>query len=148
MSSWVLSWWQPLLLLQILYLLTSRQPSRTCWSSFSNTRKSWGLRKPVRSARSGQWSDVMSVMLRSPSARCMAHICVTYKIYLMGQRGDWVGKGACLLPRLVASVSKPSRLTRALTPQTVCWPLHMCCVVLMSTHMPTPHNNKLRTLAS
>lgn len=39
-------------------------------------------------------SGVMSVMLRSPSARCRVHIRVTYKIHLTGQRDDSVGKGA------------------------------------------------------
>lgn len=153
MSSWALSWWQLHLLSQSLCLSTSRQPSRTCSSSSSSTRKSRGLRKPERHARLGQWSGVMSVMLRSPSARCMVHICVTYKIHLMGQRDDSVGKGAYCHAGGLLSPS-PHVWRRALTPPTVCRPLHTCCVVLylhtcsphtythahpIPTHMLTPH---------
>lgn len=138
MSSWALSWWQLHLLSQSLCLSTSRQPSRTCSSSSSSTRKSRGLRKPERHARLGQWSGVMSVMLRSPSARCMVHICVTYKIHLMGQRDDSVGKGA-YCHAWWPSVFKPSRLTES-THATNCLPTSayvLCCA--LPTHMLTPH---------
>lgn len=147
MSSWVPSWWQPRRLSQSLCLSTSRQPSRTCSGSSSSTRKSRGLRKPERRARLGQWSGVMSVMLRSPSARCMVHIRVTYKIHLMGQRDDSVGKGA-YCHAWWPSVSKPSRLMESTHATTVCRPLRTCCVVLY-VHTCPPHITiKLGTFAS